>query len=238
VVVSGVPIVLATLGCASSREVVERTFDAASVDRVVVDLAAGDLDLRAASTDEVALVAEIGARAGTRGEAERRRDEVTLDVEVRDGELRVASTGPEHTRVDVALEVPPRTDLEAALADGSARVEGTRGAHRITAGGVTGRDLHGTVDVEATAEGVDLEVFPDGPCAITSRGPLVVSLPYGLEYELVVKPDPEWGAEIADLGFDALVETELLVEGRRGEATLRVELRAVGGPVVVLEATP
>ncbi|MCB9688689.1 MAG: hypothetical protein H6738_21265 [Alphaproteobacteria bacterium] len=210
----------ALVACATGRTTETLAFDGDELAAIRVAVDRGDLTL-VGGASEVRLTAEARARAGTRSRAEELADAADLRAEIVGDALVVEATAPDHGWIDLALEVPDGLDLEIALDDGA----------------LEGRGLVGGLDAHVRGKGVDLELFPEA-CALTVLGPVTLSLPFGLDYHLTAITDPAWGADVVDLGFDTFVQTSERVEGSAGRQDVPVDLQVIGGPLLVLEATP
>jgi hypothetical protein len=130
-------------------------------------------------------------------------------------------------------------NVEAVTARGTIGIYDVDGYHTLTATRVEGAGVWGDVDALADGGGIDLEVYPYDGSIIrleTVGDDLVVALPWGLDYDLQIFADPEYGYEIADLGFQDLLLGPDYALGTTRSASVRVTLLATGGDITVLEA--
>ncbi|MCA9493821.1 MAG: hypothetical protein KC621_28015 [Myxococcales bacterium] len=207
------------VACVTATSTESLRFDGEAPDAVRVTVDRGDLTIHGGA-HAVSLTAESRARGSSRGRAQELAAAADLRAEIVGDELHVEAIAPDHGWTDLTLEVPDGLLLAVDLDDGA----------------LEGRGLRGSLEGRVRGRGVDLELFPEA-CELTVLGPVTLSLPFGLDYALTAFTDPEWGADIVDLGFDTFVQTSDRVEGTSGRADVPVELQVIGGPLLVLEAT-
>lgn len=218
--------------CSSTERTHTRSFAADEVTRVFCDSDRGDLVFSGSNPDTIELGVRVFARGATKGLAENRLDRVnwgaaaTGDLLDLWGRTRTGSGG-----VDFVVQGPPDHDIEAILLDGKAELLDLTGDHIVTASEIVGRGLVGDLDLFATTGGIDLHADPEpgDTLILEAAGETWLTLPYGLEYDLEVFPDPDWGAEVTDLGFDRLDASPDYVRATTGSEAIRIEVTVRGG---------
>jgi len=142
--------------------------------------------------------------------------------------------------VDIAVIGPSRMDVEAVLLDGTAHLYDVEGTHLVTANAVVGAGIAGDVDLYASLAGINVEVWPNdgGTVRLEAFGDVLLALPYGLDYDIEVFADPDWGVEVTDLGFDELVIAPDYVSAETGDGSIEVDVFVSGGVFALWEAIP
>ncbi|MEQ1504856.1 MAG: hypothetical protein ABMB14_21655 [Myxococcota bacterium] len=238
-------VAVAAGGCASVEQSFVQTLPADGVTRAFCDLERGSVVYSGSAPDAFEVEVAPWASGITRGAADAALGTTRWGVTVADGLLdlwsrtRVARTG-----VDFVVEGPPAIDAEIVLLDGDAALYDLTGRQLVTADRITGEGLVGDLDLYATGGGVDVEALPEPGAAITieSVGDTVLRLPYGGDYDLEVFADPDWGADVTDLGFDSLRSAPDYVRATTGSGSIRRDrvrrrVRPVGGRPVVPTST-
>lgn len=228
--------------CTYQQDRFEETLPAEGVTDVFCDLENGSF---AYVGDPDASTFTVGftswAEASSRGRAGDKIASNDWGAQVADGLLDLWGRSPVgRAGVDVAVVGPERVDVEAVLLDGTAELNDVDGTHVVTANAVVGRGIRGDVDLYARLAGLDVQVFPDdgGTVRLEAVGDVWLELPYGLDYDLEVFADPDWGVEVQDLGFDELLLAPDLVLARTGDGSIEVTVFVSGGGFHLWEAAP
>lgn len=237
---SALLLALSAAACARVEDGVDLQIPAEGLDRLVVTVDRGDVEV--VGDDPTAFVVEgtsigYGANENQAGERED-GNEVTLVAEGSDAVLESTS---EFKRAWVDLEVscPAVVDLDVWIKRGSAHLENIEGQHLVTADRITSRALMGSVDLLATAGGLDVDVWPwtDGEVLVeSSAGDAILRLPYGGAYDLEVIGDPAWEMVIEDLGFHTTYQEPGYFAGTVGDGSIRVLVYVNGGSFQLLES--
>jgi hypothetical protein len=124
-----------------------------------------------------------------------------------DGEVVSLTSRSTESRAGVDFEVrsPEFLSVDAAIDSGHAHLEYLEGSHVVTASSVRGEGLIGEIDAYADSGDNVIAIWPYEGANIrveTWSGDNVLTLPYGLDYDLTVVGDPEYALNVQDLGFD------------------------------------
>jgi hypothetical protein len=228
----------------------ERTFvetlPAEGVARVFCDIERGSFLYSGSSPDGFDVAIASWAEGSSENRAQERLETnewgAAVDGDLLDlwGRSEVGRAG-----IDIGVEGPPAVDVEAVMADGSAELYDVVGTHVITANAIRARGVVGDLDLLSTLDGIDVETFPEPGDAIVlqSAGSTLLAVPYGLEYDLEVFADPDWGVQVTDLGFDSLLYAPDYVRAVTGSGAIPsgaipIDVFVVGGPFYLLEAIP
>ena len=176
----------------------------------------------------------------TKGRAERRADNTTFGAAISEDWLDVwGRSDVNRAGTDLAVAGPYIFNVEAVTLGGTIGIWDVDGYHTLTGTNVEGAGVRGDVDALADGVSIDLEIYPyDGSIVRleTQGDELQVALPSGLDYDLQIFADPEYGYTVTDLGFDDLILGPDYALGTAGAGTVRVTLIALGGEITVLEA--
>jgi len=234
-------LLLSVAGCARFEVTHEVELPADGVFNAFLDVDRGDIVYDGTGPErafEVAVTTWGSARS--KGRAERRSANNTFGASVYEewldvwGRSAVARSG-----TDVSVAGPYIFNVEAVTQRGTVSLYDVDGYHTVTASRVEGAGVWGDVDALADGDGINLEVYPyDGSIVRleTVGDDLVVALPWGLDYDLQIFADPEYGYEVADLGFEDLVLGPDYALGTTRTGSVRVTLLASGGEIIVVEA--
>lgn len=232
---------LAAMGCArvESNHTVE--LPAAGVWSMLADTDRGDI-VYDGSGPENAFAVDVRswAKGRTRGRAERRMANNTFGATVA-GEWLDVWGRSEVGRAGVDLDVlgPRVFNVDAVTLNGTVSLYDVDGFHTVTATRVEGAGVWGDLDAYADGGGIDVEITPYDGSEIrieTLGNDAVVVLPWGLDYDLQVFADPDYGYDITDLGFDELILGPDYASGVSGAGSIRVTVLASGGGISVLES--
>ncbi|MBK9646083.1 MAG: hypothetical protein IPO67_13180 [Deltaproteobacteria bacterium] len=138
--------------------------------------------------------------------------------------------------VDFDVRSPEFLSLDVAIASGHAHLEYLEGTHLVTASSVRGEGLIGEIDAYAESGDNVIAIWPYENARIrieTWSGDNVLTLPYGLDYDLTIVGDPEYAMDIQDLGFDVAYASGAAYVAQRGAATIRVEVFTSGGDTTI-----
>ncbi|HHO53730.1 MAG TPA: hypothetical protein ENK18_23375 [Deltaproteobacteria bacterium] len=224
---------LLSTGCAELTNVFSKTLPTDGVGSVFCDSDRGDFTYAGGSEEVFDIQVRAWGAGQSRRQAEGRRDRNTWGAVITDDGLLDLWGRSEDLRAgtDIAVAGPSVIDVESVLLDGTARLYDVDGFHYITANRIEGSGIQGDVDLYAALDGIDVEVYPHPGSTIRleAYGDVVLKLPLGLEYDLEAFPDPGWGAEILDLGFDELWMAPDYISAVTGSGAIRVEIYVVGG---------
>lgn len=147
-------------------------------------------------------------------------------------------SGKPHSGVDYVVAGATEMDVDLVLLDGSVELWDTRGEHVVTADGVFGGGLSGKLDLYARKYGMSLDLRPEpgDTVDLQAYGDVTLWLPYGLDIDLEVTADLDWGVAVADLGFDDAVVLPDYVHVVRGEGSIPIRVDLEGGRFTLLEA--
>ncbi|MBK9366656.1 MAG: hypothetical protein IPN01_10060 [Deltaproteobacteria bacterium] len=138
--------------------------------------------------------------------------------------------------VDFDVRSPEFLSLDVAIASGHAHLEYLEGTHLVTASSVRGEGLIGEIDAYAESGDNVIAIWPYENARIrieTWSGDNVLTLPYGLDYDLTIVGDPEYAMNVEDLGFDVAYASGAAYVAQRGAATIRVEVFTSGGDTTI-----
>lgn len=240
-------LLLTAVGCARSESTYEITLPANGIFDAYMDADRGDITYDGVPVTEAAdsvrqfdVAITSWGKGRTKGRAERRAANNSFGATVSEEWLDVwGRSGVGRAGTDLTVDGPRIFNVEAYTAKGTARLVEVDGYHTVTATRVEGEGVVGDIDALADGGGIDMDITPyDGSIVRleTIGDDLTVVLPSGLDYDLQVFADPEYGYDVADLGFDDLVLGSDYVYATKGEASVRVTLLASGGEISVLEA--
>lgn len=234
-------LLILSMGCARYDATYDVTLPADGVFDGFLDADRGDLSYDGFGPERSFEVQVTSwARGSSRSRAERREAHNRFGASV-DGEwLDVwGRSGVGRSGTDLAVSGPYVFNVEAITPRGTVRLSNVDGFHTVTASRVEGVGVWGDVDALADGDGIDLEIYPyDGSIVRleTVGDGLTVALPWGLDYDLQVFADPEFGYEVEDLGFQDLVLGPDYALGTTRTRSIRVTLLATGGVITVREA--
>lgn len=228
-------------GCSYREAQFETTLPADGVTDVFCDLERGAFVYDGAAEDESEFTVGIASWGvgGTGGRAEKRAASNTWGAQVSDGLLDVWGRSPvAKAGVDVVILGKRDVDVEAVLLDGPAYLYDVDGTHVVTANAVVGSGIAGDVDLYASLDGINVEVWPadGGTVRLEAYGDVLLALPYGLDYDLEVFADPDWGVQVTDLGFDELLLAPDYVSAETGDGSIEVDVFVSGGVFALWEA--
>ena len=227
---------LVLLAAASACSTAERSYNQSlpsdGVTTLFSDNDAGDVLYSGTNPDSFEIDVRVFSKGATRSSAENALSKVEWGVAITDGVLDMWGRTRSEGGVDFTVEGPPEMSAEIVLLSGAVQLHDLVGNHIVTADRVEGSGLVGDLDLLATSEGMEIEAWPEPGALIVldSVGETTLALPYGLDYDLEVFADPDWGTEITDLGFDRLDASPDYVRAVRGSGGIRVEVTVDGGP--------
>jgi hypothetical protein len=214
-------------GCTLAERTHSQSFPGAGITRVFCDNDRGSLLFSGSNPDTI----ELGVRTFARTEGG--LDRVTWGAATEGDLLDLwGRTRADRAGVDFIVEGPPTQNVEAILLDGRAELVDLTGDHIVTASEIVARGQVGDVDLLATAGGIDLSARPEpgDTLILDAAGDTFLTLPYGLDYDLEVFSDPDWGVEVTNLGFDQLDASPDYVRAVTGSGSIRIEVTVRGGP--------
>jgi hypothetical protein len=224
---------LLAAGCVAEREVFVESLPAEGVTELFCDNERGSFFYSGSNPDAFDLQVTSWGSGISRGAARARLGTNEWGAVIEGNLLDLWGRSPEdEAGIDLALEGPPAINIESVLLDGVVELVDVVGTHVITANGIVGSGLSGHLDLYATSDGVDIETFPEPGASIQiqSYGEVTLRLPYGLDYDIEVFADPDWGAEVSELGFDELTLAPDYVSAKTGNGSIHVDVTVAGGP--------
>ena len=237
-IVAGLWLVLG-VACKSAVTVVDEEVPAHGIFALAAEIDEGDFEYRGRRELKVFDVQYTSRGFGSQQEAADRREAANDYGSLVDVDLLElwGRTSFHQARVDILVDGPDVIDIEALLHDGDATLSNAVGSHLVTADRVVGLDLVGDLDLYARESGLDVEVWPfeAGTIRLEAVGDVVLSLPWGLEYDLEAFVDPAYGYEVTDLGFGDLRLYDDLVRAMTGSRSIRVEVYVEGGTFFLWE---
>lgn len=227
-------------GCLETANLSSETLPADGIWRVFCDSDRGDFTYTGRPVETFDVQVRAWGSGQTRRQAEGRRDRNTWGaVPTDDGMLDLWGRSEDlRAGTDISVTGPSVIDVESVLLDGTVGLYDVDGFHYITANRVEGRGIRGDVDLYAALDGIDVEVYPyaGSTVRLEALGDVSLRLPHGLEYDLEVFPDPGWGAEVLDLGFDELWMAPDYISATTGSGAIRVEVYVAGGSFLLWSA--
>ena len=233
------PALLLASGCVTERTLFDEILPADTVTDLFCDIERGDFVYSGSAPDGFHVGVASWATGLSRGRAGARGETNRWGVTVADGRLDLWGRSPAaRAGVDLVVEGPPAENVEVVLLDGVAQLFDATGTHTVTANEILGRGLSGDLDLYATSGGIDLDARPEPGQTLTLEafGPVTLALPWGGDYDLEVFADPDWGAEVSDLGFDTLSVAPDYVSARTGSGAVRIAVVVRGGAFTLWNA--
>ena len=232
------PFLLLVSGCVSDRALFDTILPSTDVTDLFGDIERGAFVYSGSSPGDFRVGVASWARGASKNRATARAGTNDWGATVRDTRLSVWGRSPARAGVDLVVEGPPAQNVEVVLLDGPAQLFDVTGTHVITANAILGRGLSGDLDLYATMGGIDLYAHPDPgqTLILEASGPVTLTLPWGGDYDLEVFADPDWGADVSDLGFDTLSVTPDYVRATRGSGAIRIEAVVRGGAFTLWNA--
>lgn len=224
------------VACVSAREVEELRIED-PVALITAQHMSGDLEIVGRNNLVGAdVAATVWGRGSSRDAAERRQERVRWSAEVLGDELALSSLVTENRAgVDFFITAPTQVDTVLTVDRGDVFLNDVEGIHDIVASSVRGVAI-GDVVVDASSR-VDLDFYPYDTTAadISSQGAVTLALPYGLDYDLVVRGNPDAEMVVEELGWDDVRLSEGFFAGYRGRGGVRINVFA-DGPIEIVEA--
>lgn len=232
-----------TLGaCARHEEPHREVVIVPPIDGVRARLDRGDFGYFGGQDDGAVTVDVVSwGRAGSRGRAKEKERTNDWGVSATaDGLLEVwAVSEAKGTGVDIALTGPTEVNVNAITERGSAYLEDVLGSHVVTADEIVALGIVGEADLSAEHGSLELDIDPYTDATITLqvfKGDLFLAMPFGLDYDIEVVGDPDWGMFVTDLGFDTLYLTEEYMHAATGRGEIKVYAEVFGGTFNLFEA--
>jgi hypothetical protein len=238
-----------SVACTTEAESFQHSLDANDTHTMRVAIEQGDLVLRGPASQGPILDAEaltvLGSSWGMATDPEtaaERRDgnSWTVDSSAR-GELLIEARSSYHQAgVDFEVASPRELRSDMVLGGGTLTLAGTRGNHRVEAASLILDQAGGQLELYATSGGVHGSLLPvdgDRVTIYAEHGSVDLTLPRGLEYDLVVWASTEGTVMVDDLGLHARVEAQPgYFAGRSGRGRIEVEIIAPAGDVTIRES--
>lgn len=224
-----------TSACVSVRDIENERFEGDSFDVITAQLMRGDIEIIGRNVNSAEVTATLWASGTSQDRAAARQSRLRWSAELIDRQIAISSIVPEtRSGVDFHVVTPEVTDTLLSLERGEVRFNGVDGLHEVYAPSVFGV-VGGEVILDA--DNIDLALYPFDVSAsvIDSRGAVTLALPFGLDYDLVVRGNPEAPMVVDDLGWDDVRPGEGFFSGFRGRGLIRINVFA-DGPVEILRA--
>jgi hypothetical protein len=227
---------MSTAACVSVRDSESLTLDADGVWAASARVDNGSVQIDGVpSRDHFDVTATTWGSGSNRDAAAARELTVTWSAVVEGHELLVDGiTTESRSGVDFDIVGPTLLDLDLGVDDGNVEVNDVEGLHVVTADRISGLFV-GDVDLFARSS-LDIGFVPflETDTLIESQGSVVLAVPFGLEYDLTVRGDPDDEMVITELGWDDAVFGEGFFNGRRGRGDIEIDVIAQGS-VEILE---
>jgi hypothetical protein len=228
-----VPLLALSVGCVTVRELEEASFEG-PITLLSADHGRGDLDVFGVrSGTDVNVDAWVWGRGSRRDRADARQDRVTWTAEVVEQELALSSFAADtRAGVDFVVEAPRVIDTVIRLDNGRVTFDRVEGVHDVVADSVRGTV---TGDLFVTAESsIDLDFIPyeTTEATLDSGGSVTLALPPGLDYDLIIRAEPDDAITVDELGFDDVRLGEGFFAGYRGWGAVRINIFARGSVTV------
>jgi DUF4097 and DUF4098 domain-containing protein YvlB len=153
-------------GCQSWKFSARRTQQLAAplpLERLVVDSSNGNIEIRAADVQEVQIEAALKVYGATEEDAARRLDQTTVQLEQRDGELRVYAEKPSPFMGSISYTITAPATLAVRLdtSNGKLTTSGLAGGQELETsnGTITVRAARGPLVADTSNGTIDLEAF-------------------------------------------------------------------------------
>lgn len=223
-----------------AREEWTRSYVLAEGGQVEVRNTNGPIEVRASTGDQVEVVAERIARAGSDGAARELLQRVEIVEQVSPDSVRLESRVPSGgglfgagTEVRYTLAVPAGARVRVQTMNGKLDIDGVRGGldASTTNGGITARGLGGAVEAHTTNGGIEIdvdEVAQGGLSMSTTNGGIEVRIPRGARADL--------RAQVTNGGIDASGLDGFEPVGEMGRRHLDGRLNG-GGPALTARTT-
>ena len=171
--------------------------------------------------------------------AARNEDSNTWDV-FQDGDILSLWSQSEFIGAGVDFEVggPSQVGTSLVTDSGNIDVANLSGFHYLEANGVDVDSLVGSTTIIAGSGGVSGSLSPamSDIIYIESDDDVVLTLPWGLDYDLQIWGDPEYPIIVHDLGFSSVAEAPAYFAGLRGRGTTTVDIVVSGGSVTITDS--
>jgi hypothetical protein len=216
------------------------TVSSQGIDVLASDIERGDVTYQVGADTEFDIVGTSWGRGGGEKKASAHEDENTFGVDIAAGLVDVWGRS-DHRKggVDVDVRGPSVVHLDLITLDGTVYMSDAVGTHVVTASRIEATALAGDADLYATNNGMDVELWPydDGVIRLDSvGGDVILSLPYGADYDIQVWADGEYGLDVAELGFDNFYMAPDYFAGSRGTESIDVKVYVTGGSFSLLES--
>lgn len=231
-----VVLAVSVVGCVSVRDSEDVTLSAAGVRVVSARVERGSVEIdgveRRANFD---ITATTWGSGSSRDTAAEREETVGWSAAVDGSVLLLDGTTTERrSGVDFDVVGPVVLDLDLDVETGNVEVDDIEGVHVITADRIDGT-LIGDLDLYArSAVDIGFVPFVATDTIIDSQGSVVLAVPFGLDYDLTVRSDPDDEMIITELGWDDAVFGDGFFNGFRGRGDVEIDVLAEGS-VQILE---
>ena len=196
---------MASASARSLTETFKKQVDFREGSLLMLDNTNGRVIIESWDKAELYIEAEKRVRAGSEEDAQRIMEKLEIEIEERDGEVRIKTAGPRRSRggfweqlfgghanfsVHYKIYVPRRADLDITNTNGDVEAIGVSGDIRLasTNGKVIAEDVSGRVDIYTTNGSIEAEVgalSSQGDMAMeTTNGSIRLFLPTDAAFDL------------------------------------------------------
>lgn len=234
----GKAILLAVLtsGCVRVERGIGQTISAEGIETLSVRSERGDVFYDGRFQDRFEIYSTSWGRGGGEAAATSREAENDLTTAIYDEVLALDSTtGVNSAGVDHIVDGPSVMNLDIDTRQGQVWVENVDGYHVVTASDIIGDNLSGDADFYADTMNISIDPYDDSVIRLDAFGDVTLYLPAERAYDMTVWGDPAFEMEVTDLGFDDFLLDAGYFSGRRGLATIRVDVTISGGGFYLYE---
>lgn len=222
--------------CVQVRESDVVSLDAAGINLVSARNDRGDIRVfadRSGSTFEVE--GTVWGGGSRRAAAEDRQETVRWDAQIDRDVLVIDGIAPGGRRgVDFSVVGPEIVDLDLFTDSGTIEVGGIEGIHDLSGSSVRGTVIGDAFITASSSVDIDFVPYAETDMIIESGSSVTLAIPFGLDYDLTVRGDPNDTITVDELGWDELVLGEGFINGYRGFGDVEIDIRA-NGPVRIVE---
>jgi hypothetical protein len=228
---------LSALACTTIETPIDGTLPADGLAKIQLQADTGDLAYQGDREDQISIQGRAWGQASDEQVAQERLDAVRWTA-FRDGDAAVvegqSASGMAGT--DLYVRGPAQVDVRMFTESGDAELGNVRGTHVVIADSIEGVGISGSVDLRATSGGVDVALAPNPGDTLrieSDGGPVIIEVPWGLDYDVQVWGDAEYQVRIEDLGFDHVIQNGAYFAGIRGQGRTRLDVVVQGGDVEI-----
>ena len=230
---------LSSMACTVVESDFTQKFPASGISTLVADVDQGDVEVQG-----IALMDAFHVEGRTFGysvnsdNAERNQDANTWDVS-KQGDILNLWGQSEYMGAGVDFEVrgPQAVHTSLITESGHIDVSDLVGVHYLQGDSVDVENLTGSATILAGYGGVHGSITPwsSDVVYIESGDDVVLTLPWGMDYDLQIWGDPDYPITVHDLGFSNVVEAPAYFAGLRGRGSTIVDIVVTGGSVTIYD---